>query len=83
MPQLSATARKRLAILVLLVGLPVYIVVAMNVVILFERPHFLVELAVYVVLGVVWALPLRWLFLGVAAKTASEGEGEGEAPRRR
>lgn len=74
MPQLSQKARKRLAILVLLVGLPVYIVVAMNVIVLFDRPHPLLELLVYVVLGIIWALPLRSLFRGVAAKTPDTDE---------
>ena len=65
MPQLSHRARKRWAIAILLVGLPVYIVLAMNLVVLFDRPHFLVELAVYAVLGVLWALPLKFVFRGV------------------
>lgn len=59
-------ARKRLAILVLVLGLPAYIVVAWVIVGMFERPSILVELAVYVGLGVIWALPLRRLFLGIA-----------------
>ena len=60
-------ARKRLAILVLVVGLPAWIVVAILLAGLFEtRPPILVELAIYVGLGVVWIVPLRRLFLGVA-----------------
>ena len=59
--------RKRLAILVLVVGLPAWIIVAMVLVGLFEtRPPILVELLIYVGLGVVWILPLKPLFLGVA-----------------
>lgn len=57
--------RKRLALLVLLVGMPLYIVVAVSVVGLFDRPSILVELGVYIALGIVWALPLRSLFRGV------------------
>jgi hypothetical protein len=57
--------RKRLAILILLVGLPLYIVVAVNLVELFGRPGFLVELLVWVGLGIVWALPLKSVFRGV------------------
>ena len=57
--------RRRLSVLVLLIGLPLYIVVALNVVGLFERPPFLVELLIYVVLGVIWALPLKRLFKGI------------------
>ena len=62
---LSWKARRRLALLVLLVALPAYIVVAISVVALFDRPHILVELGIYVALGVVWALPLKAVFKGV------------------
>lgn len=65
MPTLSHKARKRWSIFVLLVGVPVYAIVAVNVIDMFERPHFLIELLIYLVLGVAWALPLRFIFLGV------------------
>jgi len=68
-------ARKRLAIAVLVIGLPIYIVVAVNLVGLFEnRPPILVELAIYVGLGVAWMLPLRKLFLGVARPDPDEND---------
>ncbi len=57
--------RRRLSILILLVGLPAYIIVAVNLVSWFERPSLLAELAVYVVLGIVWILPLKFVFRGV------------------
>ena len=61
--------KRRLALLILLVGLPVYIVVAVSVVNWLEglwgRPSLLVELLVYVVLGFLWALPFRAVFRGV------------------
>jgi hypothetical protein len=62
---LSYKTRRRLSLLVLLVGLPAYIGVAWYVVSLFERPSLWVELGVYVALGVVWALPLKAIFKGV------------------
>lgn len=62
---LSWKARRRWALVVLLVGLPVYIVVAVNLVDLFDRPHFLIEFAIFAVLGIVWALPFKALFRGV------------------
>ena len=62
---LSYKARRRLSLLVLGVGLPLYIVAAVNIVGLFERPSILVELAIYVGLGVLWALPLKAVFRGV------------------
>jgi hypothetical protein len=63
---MSYSTRKILCAVLLMVGLPLYIVVASTLVGLFERPGPLVELAVYVGLGIVWALPLRSLFRGIA-----------------
>ncbi len=57
--------RRRLSLVVLVIGLPLYIMAAVWLVDQFERPSILVELAVYVGLGVVWALPFRALFLGI------------------
>lgn len=62
---LSYKTRKRLSLLILLIGLPLYIVVAINVVALFERPPIWLELIIYVALGFLWALPFRAIFLGV------------------
>ncbi|CUX80201.1 MAG: protein of unknown function DUF2842 [Roseibaca calidilacus] len=62
---LSYKARKRWSIFALVVALPLYIVVTVNVVELFDRPSFWVELLIYVVLGIVWTLPLKKVFLGV------------------
>jgi len=58
--------RKRLAIAVLVIGLPLYIVLATTLVGLIERPPILVELAIYIGLGFLWILPLKRLFLGIA-----------------
>ena len=57
--------RKRLSLLILLVGLPLYIAAAVFVVSLFDRPPVWLELLVYVALGIVWALPFRAVFRGV------------------
>ena len=62
---LSYKSRRRWALVVLLIGLPVYIVVAIILIGLLPRPNFLVELGIYLVLGIVWALPFRYLFRGV------------------
>ncbi len=62
---LAYKTRKRLSLLVLIVGLPLYVIVAVNVVDLFDRPPILVELLIYLALGVLWAIPLRRVFLGV------------------
>lgn len=62
---MSYKARKWLAGLILVFGLPLYIVVAVNLVSQFERPSILVELLVYVGLGVIWAIPLKYVFKGI------------------
>lgn len=70
---LGYKARKRLALLVLVVGLPAYVVLAVTVMNILGRPPIWVELLVYVGLGVLWALPLRWLFLGVGKDDPDAG----------
>ncbi len=62
---LSYKARRRWALVILLIALPLYIVVALNVVTLFDRPSIPLELAIYVILGIVWAIPLKFVFKGV------------------
>ncbi len=62
---LSYKARRRLSLSILLGGLPLYIVVAVNVIALFDRPSILVEVLVYVSLGVLWAFPFKYVFRGV------------------
>lgn len=57
--------RKRLSLLILLVGLPVYIFVAVTVVSILDRPPIWLEFLVYVALGIVWALPFKAVFRGV------------------
>ena len=62
---LSYKARRRCSLVILLVGLPVYIVAAVTVSNLLDRPPMLMELAIYIGLGVVWALPFKYIFKGI------------------
>lgn len=62
---LSYKARRRWSLFVLVIGLPLYIAAALFVVSLFDRPPFWLELVVYVLLGFLWILPLKKVFLGV------------------
>lgn len=75
---LSWRTRRRWSLVVLLVGLPLYIAAALWLVSLFDRPPFLVELLIYVVLGVLWALPFRPIF-----RSVGRPEPEAEAEDRR
>lgn len=63
--KLSWAARRRWALVLLLVGLPLYIVVAVTVMNALGRPGPVVEFLVYVALGILWALPFRFIFLGI------------------
>lgn len=62
---LSYKARRRWSLVILLVGLPVYIIVVVTVLNWLGHPPFLVELLVYVVLGIAWVLPFKSVFRGV------------------
>lgn len=70
---LSYKARRRWALAILLIGMPAYIVAAVSVVNMIERPSIWVELLVYVALGIVWALPFKFIFRGV-------GQADPDAP---
>jgi predicted membrane channel-forming protein YqfA (hemolysin III family) len=71
---LSYRARRRLSLLILLVGVPLYVVVAVTLVNMLDRPSMLVELAIYVCLGVMWAIPFKSVFRGI-------GQLDPDAPR--
>ena len=69
-------SRKRLALFVLVVGLPIYIIIAVTVMsyMMTQEVRFpiLVELLVYVVLGIGWAFPLKWVFQGIGQPDPDE-----------
>ena len=73
---LAYKTRRRLALAILIIGLPVYIVVAVTLIDLIDRPSVLVELAVYVGLGFLWMLPLRSVFLGIGQADPDQTDPE-------
>ncbi|GAA6181896.1 MULTISPECIES: DUF2842 domain-containing protein [unclassified Shimia] len=70
---LSYKARRRVALLVLVVGLPIYIVVASVLATAIAPDSVLVTLALYVGLGIVWVLPFKSVFKGI-------GQADPDAP---
>ncbi|MEI4487721.1 DUF2842 domain-containing protein [Frigidibacter sp. MR17.14] len=76
---LGYRARKRWSLVILLVGLPAYIIVAVTLMnwldARFGRLPIWAEVAVYVGLGFLWALPFRRVFRGV-------GQPDPDAPRK-
>ena len=62
---MSYKLKRRLSVFILIVGLPLYVILIVNLISSFDRPNFLVELLIYLLSGIVWALPLRSVFRGV------------------
>ena len=66
---LGYKARKRLALAILVVGLPAYVAVAVTVMSGMMTNQIrlpgIVEFVVYVALGIGWAFPLKWVFKGI------------------
>ncbi|ANT60931.1 MULTISPECIES: DUF2842 domain-containing protein [unclassified Salipiger] len=73
---LSYKSRRRWSLVILLVGLPLYIVAAVSVVNALGRPPIWVEFLVYVFLGFLWMLPFKFVFKGVGKE-----DPEAEPPR--
>jgi hypothetical protein len=71
---LSYKARRRWSLVILLVGLPLYITIAVNVVEMFERPPIWLELLIFVALGFLWMMPFKFVFRGI-------GQADPEAPQ--
>ena len=71
---LSYKARKRWSLVILLVGLPAYIVACVTVINWLERPSIWLELAVYVALGIIWALPFKFVFKGIGQPDPDDPE---------
>ncbi len=76
---LSYKARRRWSLVILLVGLPTYIVAAVTAADWLRRtwPGIPtgVEFVVFVVLGIVWALPFRAVFRGIGQADPDLGDG--------
>lgn len=62
---LSYKARRRWSLVLLLVWLPIYCVIAVTIMNILPRFPILIELVIYIVLGVAWALPFKSVFKGV------------------
>ena len=69
---LSHKAKRRWSLVILVIGLPVYVVVAVTILNLLGRPPIWVELVVYLVLGILWALPFKNIFMGVGQADPNE-----------
>lgn len=66
--------RRRISLLLLLVGLPVYVILAINILAFFERPSILLEVIIYLSLGIIWALPFKFIFKGIGQADPEQTE---------
>lgn len=71
---LSYKARRRWSLVILLIGLPIYIVVAISVIAALPDLPGWATFLVYVFVGFAWMLPLRFVFVGI-------GQADPDAPR--
>ncbi len=71
---LSYKARRRWSLVILLIGMPLYVVVCVTVLNALGSLPALVELLVYIVLGVAWVLPFKSVFRGI-------GQADPDAPK--
>ncbi len=70
--KLNYKTRRRLSLLILAVGLPLYVVLAVSLMNKVSRLPLALELLAYVVLGIAWALPLRFVFRGIGRQDPDE-----------
>lgn len=73
---LSYKTRRRLSLILLLIWLPAYIVLVVTLLNMIERLPFIIELFIYVILGVAWALPFKFVFKGVGKDIPKEERKE-------
>lgn len=71
---LSYKARRRWSLAILLIGLPIYIVIAVTVMNALPRLPILVEFLVYILLGVLWVLPFKFVFRGIGKEDPDAGK---------
>ncbi len=69
---LSGKARRRWALLLLLVWLPLYIILAIGLLARLGEVNMVVQLLIYAFLGVAWALPFKPVFTGVGRPPEDE-----------
>ena len=62
---LNYRQKKIFSLIILLVWLPAYIIIVLNAINFLDRPSILIELLIYVIAGVLWALPFKFIFKGV------------------
>ena len=69
--KINYKTRRVVSLLILLVGLPLYVVLVVSgMTLLVNLPKF-IELIIYLFFGVVWVFPLKFIFRGVGQSDPS------------
>ena len=76
---LSYKARRRWSLVILVLGLPAYVIAAVTIMSNLGRPPIWLEFLIYVVLGVLWALPFRFVFKGIGKPDPDAAEKTGSS----
>ena len=64
--------KRILALLTLLVGLPIYTVLVVSGMALLGNLPTILELLIYIFLGVIWVFPLKFVFQGVGQSDVND-----------
>ena len=82
---LNYRTRRRLSLLILLVGLPLYIVVAVTATNWMDRTWgrqpIWIEVLIYVALGFLWILPFKSVFRGIGQADPEPGPANAKTER--
>ena len=62
---LSYKARRRWSLIILVIGLPLYAGLVVNLIAILPALPKVLELIMYVFLGVSWIIPLKYVFQGI------------------
>ena len=62
---LSYKARRRWSLIILVIGLPLYAGLAVNLIAILPALPKVLELIMYVFLGIAWIVPLKYVFQGI------------------
>ena len=71
---LSYKVRRRWSLIILVIGLPVYAIVAVSLVAKLPALPKVLEFIMYVALGIGWVFPLKFVFQGIGQADPNSGD---------
>ena len=74
---LSYKSRRRWSLFILVIGLPIYIIIVVNLVAFLPNLPKVLEFLMYVFLGIVWVFPLKLVFQGIGQPDPDDGKRDG------